>query len=175
MLAAPRMNSPLNRKIEAMVAAKTASHAKGAAMARPSSAGWSKIEQVLRLVCEETGVSRKEILSARRARPICRARQIVSYLSRHHAAKSFPDIARHIGNQDHTSVLHGCRRIEELMSTDPSVRRVVDSVTVKLFALWKTAPVNSASSPKEARSKTSAPLVNGQNGGVEKRGISPNG
>ena len=40
--------------------------------------------------------------------------------------RSLPEIGRRFGNRDHTTVLHACRRITELCSTDPLLKQEVD-------------------------------------------------
>jgi hypothetical protein len=41
-------------------------------------------------------------------------------------SRSLPDIGRRFGGRDHTTVLHGCRRIEELRQTDMVLQQEVD-------------------------------------------------
>ncbi len=43
---------------------------------------------------------------------------------------SLPHIGRLLGGRDHTTVLHGVRKIEDLMPTDDCIARVVDEVMV---------------------------------------------
>ena len=39
-------------------------------------------------------------------------------LSKQLTMRSLPDIGRRFGGRDHTTIMHGVRRIEELMATD---------------------------------------------------------
>jgi chromosomal replication initiator protein len=48
------------------------------------------------------------------------------YLSRVLTSRSLPDIGRRFGNRDHTTVLHACRRVEELCRADPIFQQEVD-------------------------------------------------
>ena len=47
-----------------------------------------------------------------------RPRQVAMYLSKQLTMRSLPDIGRRFGGRDHTTIMHGVKRIEELMATD---------------------------------------------------------
>lgn len=132
--------------------------------------GWSKIDQVMRLVCAETGVCRAQLLSAYRVRKVSRTRQMIAYLARRHAGKSYAEIGRRLGNSDHTSAFHGVRRIEQLMHTDVWIRHVVETVEIKLAALWRSEPVDNRGIASEASKELLALFVNLQNAPVENTG-----
>jgi chromosomal replication initiator protein len=40
------------------------------------------------------------------------------YLSKQLTMRSLPDIGRRFGGRDHTTIMHGVKKIEELMATD---------------------------------------------------------
>ena len=40
------------------------------------------------------------------------------YLAKMLTPRSLPEIGRRFGGRDHTTIMHGVRKIEELMSTD---------------------------------------------------------
>lgn len=87
-----------------------------------------KVEQepltVLRIrdaVCKYFNVPANEIESSRRQGAIVYPRQIAFFLARNCTAYSYPQIGRRFGNRDHTTIMHGCRRIEERMKTDWTV------------------------------------------------------
>ena len=67
---------------------------------------------------------KKQFLSGRpfcrdsHAAPPLRDRQIAMYLSKQLTPRSLPEIGRRFGGRDHTTIMHGVRKIEELMSTD---------------------------------------------------------
>ena len=43
------------------------------------------------------------------------------YLAKKMTSRSLPEIGRRFGGRDHTTVMHGVRRIEELMSLDSQI------------------------------------------------------
>ena len=48
------------------------------------------------------------------------------YLAKQHTSRSLPEIGRRFGKRDHTTVMHGIRRIEELMATDSQIAEDVE-------------------------------------------------
>ena len=55
-----------------------------------------------------------------------RARQIAMYLSKNLTSRSLPEIGRRFGGRDHTTVMHGVKRIEELKIQDGQVAEDVE-------------------------------------------------
>jgi chromosomal replication initiator protein len=43
------------------------------------------------------------------------------YLAKHMTSRSLPEIGRRFGGRDHTTVMHGVRRIEELKALDSQI------------------------------------------------------
>lgn len=69
-----------------------------------------------------------DVISPERNAQSVHARQVSMYLSQKHASKSLPEIGRHLGHRDHTTVLHGVRKIAALMKTDPAVRYDIEAI-----------------------------------------------
>jgi chromosomal replication initiator protein len=89
-------------------------------------AGKTSIEDIQKKTAEFYKLEVKDFLSAQRARRVARPRQVAMYLSRQLTSRSLPEIGRRFGKRDHTTVLHACRRIEELCAEDPLFRQEVD-------------------------------------------------
>ena len=84
------------------------------------------IEEIQVRTAEYYKLDLRELHSARRARNVARPRQVAMYLSRELTSRSLPYIGRRFGGRDHTTVLHACRRIEELCKSDPVFQQEVD-------------------------------------------------
>lgn len=69
-----------------------------------------------------------------RQQRVVRARGVAMFLARQWTGKSLEQVGRHFGNRDHTTVLHACRKTEELMATDPAIRQAVDDLNKWLAA-----------------------------------------
>ena len=76
------------------------------------------IEDIQRHVADHYNLRMTDMLSPRRARPVARPRQIAMYLAKALTEHSLPEIGRKFGGRDHTTIIHGVRKIEELMAGD---------------------------------------------------------
>lgn len=92
-----------------------------------------RIEDIQRAVAKHYNVTKADLLSGRRTRSVVRPRQIAMYLAKMLTPRSLPEIGRHFGGRDHTTVLHAVRKIEELIAGDATLaeevallRRVID-------------------------------------------------
>ncbi|NBB65211.1 chromosomal replication initiator protein DnaA [Pseudomonas sp. ODNR1LW] len=90
------------------------------------------VDEIQKTVAEHFSLKQADLLSERRTRSVARPRQMAMYLCKQHTTRSYPDIGRRFGGRDHTTVLHGVRKIEELMAQDDQIARDVEALTRKL-------------------------------------------
>ena len=90
------------------------------------------VDEIQKTVADHFNLKQADLLSGRRTRSVARPRQIAMYLCKQHTTRSYPDIGRRFGGRDHTTVLHGVRKIEELMPQDDQIARDVEALTRKL-------------------------------------------
>lgn len=76
------------------------------------------IEEIQRKVAEHYNVRLSDMIGPKRLRTIARPRQVAMYLSKQMTSRSLPEIGRRFGGRDHTTIMHGVRKIEELMAAD---------------------------------------------------------
>ncbi|MEL7114537.1 MAG: chromosomal replication initiator protein DnaA [Pseudomonadota bacterium] len=79
------------------------------------------IEEIQRKVSEHYNIRLSDLIGPRRVRTIARPRQMAMYLAKHLTARSLPEIGRRFGGRDHTTVMHGVRKIDELRGTDSQI------------------------------------------------------
>ena len=84
------------------------------------------IQEIQKRVCEHYNIRVAEMSSARRARNVARPRQVAMYLAKQLTSKSLPDIGRHFGDRDHTTVMHAVSRITELVAQDAAFAEDVE-------------------------------------------------
>jgi chromosomal replication initiator protein len=113
------------------VSVDEASHLLGAAL-RGGPERRITVDEIQKTVAEHFSLKQADLLSERRTRSVARPRQIAMYLCKQHTTRSYPDIGRRFGGRDHTTVLHGVRKIEELMPQDDQIARDVEALTRKL-------------------------------------------
>jgi chromosomal replication initiator protein len=90
------------------------------------------LDNVAKVVCEEFGVSREEIESARRTARVALSRQVAMYLCRHHTDRSLAAIGQAFGGRDHTTVVHSLSVIERRLREDDRLREAVRTVQERL-------------------------------------------
>ena len=73
------------------------------------------IENIQKTVAEYYKVKVADLLSKRRSRSIARPRQMAMALSKELTNHSLPEIGDHFGGRDHTTVIHACRKVKELI------------------------------------------------------------
>jgi chromosomal replication initiator protein len=76
------------------------------------------IDNIQKTVADYYKVKIADILSKRRNRSIARPRQMAMALSKELTNHSLPEIGEHFGGRDHTTVIHACRKVKELIDTD---------------------------------------------------------
>lgn len=76
------------------------------------------IENIQKTVADYYKVKVADILSKRRSRSIARPRQMAMALAKELTNHSLPEIGDHFGGRDHTTVIHACRKVKELIQDE---------------------------------------------------------
>ena len=79
------------------------------------------VEEIQRKVSEHFNIRLSDMIGPKRLRTFARPRQMAMYLAKQMTSRSLPEIGRRFGGRDHTTVMHGVKRIEELMVTDSQI------------------------------------------------------
>ncbi len=79
------------------------------------------IEEIQRQVSEHYNIRLSDMIGPKRVRSFARPRQVAMYLCKQMTSRSLPEIGRRFGGRDHTTVMHGVRRIEELKVQDAQI------------------------------------------------------
>ena len=79
------------------------------------------IDNIQKIVAEYFKINVSDLLSGRRTRSITRPRQMAMALAKQLTRSSLPEIGNAFGGRDHTTVLHACRKIDELRQQDRSI------------------------------------------------------
>lgn len=76
------------------------------------------IDNIQKTVCEYFKLRISDLLSKKRSRSIARPRQFAMALAKNLTNHSLPEIGNAFGGRDHTTVLHACKKIQELRDSD---------------------------------------------------------
>jgi chromosomal replication initiator protein len=80
------------------------------------------MDNIQRTVAEYYKIKVADLMSRRRSRSVARPRQVAMALSKELTNHSLPEIGDSFGGRDHTTVLHGCRKIKELRESNADIR-----------------------------------------------------
>ncbi|MDC8446503.1 MAG: chromosomal replication initiator protein DnaA [Nitrosomonas sp.] len=81
------------------------------------------IENIQKTVADYYKIKVSEMYSKKRSRIIARPRQMAMAIAKELTTLSLPDIGEAFGGRDHTTVLHGHKKINELRASDPVINR----------------------------------------------------
>ena len=95
---------------------------------RPTSA-----KQIVDKVAKYYNLTAKDIRSRSRVSNIKNARQVAMYLLSKELNVSTPKIATEVGLQNHTTVMHGIRKIESDIKTDFTLRDQIDEIKENIY------------------------------------------
>lgn len=76
------------------------------------------VENIQKTVADYFKIRVVDLLSPRRTRSLARPRQLAMALSKELTTHSLPELGNLFGGRDHTTVLHACRKVQELRDTD---------------------------------------------------------
>lgn len=88
---------------------------------------------VLDVVAKSYNISNQDLLSRNRSQKITLPRQIAMYLMREFGDVSLPQIGKTLGGRDHTTVMHACEKVADMIERDDLFRRQVFQIRDKIF------------------------------------------
>lgn len=80
------------------------------------------IDNIQRTVAEYYHIKVSDLTSKRRTRSVARPRQVAMALAKELTSHSLPEIGDAFGGRDHTTVLHACRKVKELIESDHEIQ-----------------------------------------------------
>jgi chromosomal replication initiator protein len=92
------------------------------------------VAYIQRIVARHYDIPLAEMTSARRQRDIARPRQEAMYLAHRFTGKSLPNLGRHFGNRDHTTILHGIRSVKERIKTNSRYAAMIEMLAERVQA-----------------------------------------
>ena len=101
----------------------------------------SQVGHIINLVCENEGISQKDMLSRRRSNGIFNARHLAYYLAATLTDRSLPQIGRCFGDKDHSTIMYGRDRIAKIRTTDRELDEKITWYTGRLSPLFTAKPI----------------------------------
>jgi chromosomal replication initiator protein len=88
---------------------------------------------IIDVVAGQFGVEREKLIGRERSKDVVLPRQVAMYLIREETDSSLPEIGNALGGRDHTTVMYGCDKINDLMEQDDKLRRQIMSIRQQLY------------------------------------------
>lgn len=90
------------------------------------------IDYIQKLVCDFYGISVDQVKSKTRKREIVQARQISMFFAKDLTKASLKNIGMHFGGRDHSTVIHACQTVNDLIETDKKFRGDVEEISKRI-------------------------------------------
>lgn len=90
------------------------------------------IEFIQKTVCEYFEVPIDKLKEKTRKRNIVQARQLSMYLAKNYTKNSLKVIGKHFGGRDHSTVIHSCQMVKNLIDTDEGFKESVKELEKKI-------------------------------------------
>ena len=102
-------------------------------LAEKPAPGAPEIRDIASAVAKHYGLRLRDLQSASRRRGVVDARNITAYLARKSTGQSLQQIGCYLGNRDHTTILHGIRKIDQQIAKDPALQQLVNDLLLSLM------------------------------------------
>ena len=99
---------------------------------RNSSGERISVDYIQQLTAESFGITVEDLVSSKRTSDLALARQIAMFIAREKINDSLQQIGYAFNKKDHTTVLHACKKIENMMKTNIRVKTIVDNIRNKM-------------------------------------------
>jgi len=91
------------------------------------------VSEIIDAVGRQFKISVDEIRGVSRKAPIVEARHVAIYITREITGDSWKHIGSQFGNRDHTSMMHGYQKVQEMMQHDKNLKTVVKTMMRNLY------------------------------------------
>ena len=92
------------------------------------------LSQITRAICDYYHLSEAMLRGKQRDRIVVVPRQIAMYLMRQITDFSLDDIGKELGGRDHSTIMHGCEKIEKELTHNATLRREIEAIRQMLFS-----------------------------------------
>lgn len=99
---------------------------------KPNDSKEITVDFIIKIVTDHFNLAEDAIISKRRQNSIAFPRQICMYLCKELTGLSTTDIGEKLGNRDHSTVIHGCAKIEEKLKVDNSLQNTIEVLKKKI-------------------------------------------
>lgn len=99
---------------------------------KPNDSREITVDFIVQIVTDHFNLAEDAIISKRRQNSVVFPRQICMYLCKELTDLSTTDIGAELGNRDHSTVIHGCTKIEEKLKVDNNLQKTIQILKKKI-------------------------------------------
>lgn len=90
------------------------------------------VDLIMREVATYFNLTAQDLKNKKRTQSVAFPRQIAMYIARDITEYSTTEIGTEFGGRDHSTVMHGCQKIADVMKTDPTIEPIVSELIRKI-------------------------------------------
>ena len=90
------------------------------------------VDLITKIVCEEMNIDENKVRDKTRKQEIVIARQLAMYLAKELTRISLKNVGLYFGGRDHSTVIHACTSIQNLIDTDANFAEIAKSIKNKI-------------------------------------------
>lgn len=90
------------------------------------------IETIQKVICEHLDIPVDKLKAKTRKREVVQARQLSMFFAKEFTNNSLKAIGGHFGGRDHSTVIHSCQAVRNLVDTDDDFRDTVDELKKRI-------------------------------------------
>ena len=87
---------------------------------------------IINIVSEHFGITPLDLVGQKRSKELVFPRQIVMYLCGDMTSESLQNIGKALGGRDHTTIIHGTKKIASELKTDENLKNTIDILKKKI-------------------------------------------
>ena len=87
---------------------------------------------IVEVVSEHFNITVDQIMSKNRSSDIAKPRQIAMYLCKQMTSQPLDSIGQLLGGRDHSTIIHGVKKITSEYETDDVLRNTIDTIKKKI-------------------------------------------
>jgi chromosomal replication initiator protein len=92
------------------------------------------LKKIALSVAEFYNITMEDLIKQSRRKEYVKPRQIAMFLARRELGSSFPTIGDFFGGRDHTTVMHGVEKMDNLTQGNDALKQEVDMIIEKLYS-----------------------------------------
>ena len=89
-------------------------------------------QMIIEIVADHYGITVDDMCSKNRSKTIALPRQVAMYLCQKLTNKPFKAIGQFLGGKDHSTIIHGCKKISEEYENNSEIRMQIDTIIKKI-------------------------------------------